>query len=167
MQNAPAAPRKKNKGPIIAVVAVAVLLGATCCIGMIAAFAVPSFTRYTRRAKVAEATSHLRDLTRMEQIYCQEHGNWLVPAGPVPVTPSSFKQLGDFASDATFTALGFAPRDPVYYSYSVVREDSATGGIEIIARGDLDGDGMTSTFAVTCGSGCTCELTPRIENEVE
>ncbi len=167
MQNAPAAPRKKNKGPIIAVVAVAVLLGATCCIGMIAAFAVPSFTRYTRRAKVAEATSNLRDLTRMEQIYCQEHGNWLVPAGPVPVTPSSVKQLADFASDPAFTQLGFAPTDPVYYSYSIVRDPSATGGIELIARGDLDGDGELSTFAVTCGSGCICTSNPFMENELE
>jgi len=166
MQNAPAAP-KKSKGLIIAVVVGAALVVGCICTGILSAIAIPAFINYTRRAKTVEATGNLRSLARLEQRYCEEHGNWLVPAGPVPVTPTALKQLGDFASDPAFTLLGFAPADPIYYSYSIVRDDSATGGIEIIARGDLDGDGMTSTFAVTCGSGCVCVYTPRIENEVE
>jgi len=167
MQNAPAAPNNSNKGLIIAVVVGAALVFGCICAGVLSAVAIPAFTNYTRRAKTTEATGNLRSLALLEQQYCEEHGNWLVPAGPVPVTPSALKQVADFASDPAFTQLGFAPADPIYYSYSIVRDDSATGGIEIIVRGDLDGDGMTSTFAVTCGSGCTCELTPRIENELE
>jgi len=167
MQSAPAAPKKKNTGVIIAVVVVAALVVGCFCTGILSAIAIPAFTGYIRRAKTVEATSNLRSLARLEQRYCEEHGNWLVPAGPVPVTPTALKQLGDFASDPAFTELGFAPADPIYYSYSIVRDDSATGGIEIIARGDLDGDGVTSTFAVTCGSGCTCASNPFMENELE
>jgi type II secretory pathway pseudopilin PulG len=166
MQNAPAAP-KSSKAPLIIGVLVGVLFVVPCCIGSIAAFAIPAFVNYTRRAKTTEATSNLRSLALLEQQYCEEHGNWLVPAGPVPATPSSFKQLADFASDPTFTQLGFAPADPVYYSYMIVRDASTTGGIELIARGDLDDDGVLSSFAVTCSSGCSCESTPRVENDVE
>lgn len=167
MQNAPAAPKKSNKGLIIAGIAVFVLVLVPCCIGMLAAFAIPGFTNYTRRAKTAEATTNLRSLALLEQQYCEEHGNWLVPAGPVPATPSSFKQLANFASDPTFSQLGFAPADPVYYSYMIVRDAGTAGGIELIARGDLDDDGVLSSFSVTCSSGCSCESTPRVEDEVE
>lgn len=167
MQNAPAAPKKKNRGIVIAIAVVVLALLAVPCVGVLAAIAIPAFIGYVRRAKVAEATSNLRLLAQLEQTYCVDHGNWLVPAGPVPATPSSAKQLADFASDPAFTQLGFAPADPVYYSYMIVRDSSTTGGIEIIARGDLDGDGVLSTFSVTCSSGCSCASTPRIENEVE
>ncbi len=163
---APPAPKKRSALVWIA----AVLLLGPCCIGgvgVLAAIAIPPFIRYTRQAKTSEATMELRSIGRLEEQYCTEHGNWLTPAGPVPAAPSAQKQLESFSADPTFAQLGYDPGVPVYYSYSVRRDETVTGGIELVARGDLDGDGILSSYVVKCGSGCACAPTPLIEDALE
>ena len=167
MQAATPPTPKKRSGLLVLVIVGGLLLLACPCIGGLSAIAIPAFIGYVRRAKVTEARGEVRAIARLEESYCTEHGNWLVPAGPVPAVPAATKQLGAFSDDPAFTQLGYDQGDPVYYSYSVEHDPAVTGGILIVARGDLDGDGTLSTFSVSCGSACTCEPTPIVTNEIE
>src|SRR5690606_15514597 len=74
--------------------------------------------------------------------YCEQHGAYPPPAGPLPATPSDKAQRVDFSADPTFKALSFSPGAQVFYSYTI--EADADGGALVIAQGDLDGDGVRS-----------------------
>jgi type II secretory pathway pseudopilin PulG len=161
-------PPTKPKSRVLVIVLVVLGLAAfvPCVVGVLAAVAIPSFIGYVRRSKTAEALANLRELASAEQSWCNDHGTYLVPGGPVPAfTPGGVKAVGDFAADPTFHALGFDPGTPVYYSYSVA--DVSPGEIAITARGDLDGDGAESAFVLHCGGSCTCDAEPVITDELE
>lgn len=167
MQPAAAPAPKKSKVLLVVIVLGVGLVLAVPCIGIISAIAIPAFVGYVKRSKITEATSEVRAIARSEMTYCSEHGGWLVPAGPTPAVPGPAKQLGDFSSDPVFTQLGYDRPDPVYYSYSIERDPAVTGGIRVVARGDLDGDGIQSTFTVACGSDCECDPAPVVTDELE
>ena len=126
------------------------------CTGILAAFAIPSFVSYTQRSKAAEAPANLQSLAYAVESHCELTGSLPGAAGPVPPTPpGSEKVLADFQSDRVFAELGFTPMDPVYYSYGI-RPDM-TGGVQLYARGDLDGDGDVGEQTWTCTPvGCAC-----------
>jgi Tfp pilus assembly protein PilE len=152
-----AATPKKRSVVFIAVVVFAVLFFGCACVGVLSVIAVPAFTNYTLRAKTTEARAELRALARSEMTHCAEFNNWLVPAGPVPISPRPEKQAGDFASDPVFAQLDYTRADYGYYSYSIRRDAATTGGIELVAQGDLDGDGVLSSFSIRCGASCLCD----------
>lgn len=135
------------------------------CGGILSAIAIPSFINYTRRAKVAEADAQLSSLGYLVESYCRERGELPGRAGPVPPAPGAGeKQIGDFASDPVFRELGFAPSEPLYFSYEV--RPGSPGQVELRARGDLDADGMHSAITWQCRlAGCACEedLVPESE----
>lgn len=131
-------------------------------LGILAAVAIPAFTKYMRRAKTSEAVEKLSSLYRMSAVYYgQEHAGEGVDGAPlphqfpdaVPQTPSTVPRgvqvrdpVGTWETP-TWRALGFAVADPHYYSYQY---DSIGTGVnaQFTARalGDLDGDGIDSTF---------------------
>jgi hypothetical protein len=43
------------------------------------------------------------------------------------------------------------------FSYSI---EPVSSGVELVARGDLDGDGETSRFVIHCRSDCECDESP-------
>lgn len=134
-----------------------------CCVGMGSAVAIPAFLRYTRQSKTAEASTLLSELRTSVTARCLAEQP-TVSAGPVPVTPSADRQVADFGSDPGFTALQFAPPDPVYFSYSVI--SVGDGSSRLVAEGDLDADGIRSHFEIPCSAACECgELT--IDQELE
>lgn len=162
-------PKKKTSPVVIILVALgALLVVGPCCIGMVSAIAIPQFVGYIRRAKTTEATMNLRSIAQSEMQFCEAHGNWLVPAGPMPAAPGpAIKQMADFSADPGFAQLGFSVGDPIYYSYAVEHDPSVTGGVLLVAHGDLDGDSFQSTFSIACGSACHCAETPVINQEFE
>ena len=131
------------------IVVIAVLaLGGVCVVGILAAVAIPAFINYTNKAKAAEAEGNVRSLQQSVVAFCLEQGRLPDAAGPVPSVPGKAKQVGDFASDPVFALIGFQPLDPVYYSYRIERPDGNTA--VLVARGDLDGDGIQSRYEVSC-----------------
>lgn len=135
--------------------------------GTLAAF-LPVFFREIRTSKVAEASTNLEALHQrvaayFEASHMSEEGllvSRCLPesAGPAPESPSAQPEEVAFASEeipghVTFGVLGFQP-SPVRYRYSIVShrvgcdlEHLGKGpDIELIAEGDLDGDGVLSTF---------------------
>jgi len=136
-----------------------------CLVGIALAIFVPTFARRVRANKINEAPELLRDLSARAAAYYAT--SWdsgrrhcLPPgAGPTPAEPSVEAESVDFFSDEveghqTWQALGFQPDRPIRYSYTyapsehgcdlIGREDRGT--VSFRAEGDLDGDGVRSTF---------------------
>lgn len=174
----PAPAGKKDKSKLL------IFLGAGCgCLvlfgAIVAVIGVPALLSYIKRSKAQEARQNLVALSRLVEQECasesvpgglaggvQQNGyTGIVPAGPVPpVPPASTQATGDFANDPGFARVGFAP-NPVVYSYSI---RPIEGGVELIAQGDLDGDGELSLYSVSCDAACHC-FSDRMtmENELE
>ncbi len=141
-------------------------------IGLLAAIAIPGYVRYVRRAKTAEAMGGIPLIFRGVQTYYQtEHttrsgnvvnSNLPDTSTPVPASLASVAgiQYVPAASDwdeATWQALNFNIASPMRFQFQycktssgganacVATPDSGTS-FEVYARGDLDGDGIPSTF---------------------
>jgi Tfp pilus assembly protein PilE len=135
-------------------------------IGVLAAVALPAFTRYLRRSKTVEAYNNISKIYQSAVAYYQgEHANaaqqildkqFPVSAASTPMLGSCCGQKGDKCDPAlviaawkapTWMALNFSMSDPFYYSY---RFDAAgTKGAALFsawAFGDLDCNGTYSTF---------------------
>lgn len=174
------------------------LWGATPLIGILAAVAIPTFIKYTKKAKSSEATNNLTMLrVGATEYFCTPHvdqeGN-MIPnqfppdAGPTPETGccAGFggpDADGNDSCDAdperfagqTWTALRFMPTDEHRYAYQFTSNGKSGSEAEfmISAYGDLDCDGVRSTFQLT-GKGiaengeCDVEIGPMyMESELE
>ena len=136
-------------------------------VGTALAVFVPVFFRELRTSRISEAPDNLARLHAGAAAYFDAvHALHDTPrqrrclpdaTGRAPAVPGPAAQQVDFASDdvpgaPTWRALGFAPERPVYFSYEVTPTQvgcELTGeGPQLILRayGDLDGDGMESTF---------------------
>lgn len=172
--------KSSSKGLIALIVAAVLVLGCVPGIGILAAIAIPAFIGYTKRAKITEARSNVRLLAASAQRRCAMERidptggptqNGLPgPAGPIPATvPAGTAVVAtqELTANPVFSELGFAPAEPLRYSYEIASEGTA---IIIRARGDLDGDGTFSTFETRCTSssdGCRCDDGIVVENEAE
>jgi len=144
-------------------------------IGILAALAIPAFVGYIRRSKTAEATANLRNLFQGAAAYYDQE-NWssamLVRAGTTQASTactvrneSTGNAVGvnktqvAVGAMSSFAALGFTLGDPVYYQYNITMSPGDVCGnmtdtdlYELNAIGDLDGDGIMSTFLLGVGS---------------
>jgi len=162
MNEAPA--KKKSALPIV--VAGFGLIG-LLCVGGGLVVGIPAFSKYIARSKAAEARTNVRALLMGAESYCRANDGAYptAPAGPLPASPGSQPQVASFAGEPTFVALGFTPVDPLYYSYSVERDGEWV--LVIRAHGDLDDDGIRSTFEGRCQEDCLCDSHPSFVNELE
>jgi len=173
-----------------AIIALVLAAGGICLVpvvGVVAAIAIPAFINYTKRAKTTEAGANLRMMyAGAATYYAEEH---VAPDGGVlqhctvdpattPNVPGKQKTtLVGGLSDDSFNAIGFTFIDPIYYQYEIVGGPSRCGVApnEAVytfrAHGDLDGDGVLSTFEISVASNPDDELyrSPGIytENELE
>jgi type II secretory pathway pseudopilin PulG len=135
--------------------------------GVLAAF-LPVFFREIRTSKSAEASHNLEHLHQLAAAYFEarhmnDEGRYVrrcLPesAGPAPEIPSKKPTAVDFTAEnvpgrETFAVLGFRPA-AVRFRYSLVSHRAGCNleargkgpDLELIAEGDLDGDGARSTF---------------------
>jgi type IV pilus assembly protein PilA len=153
-------------------------------IGILAAIAIPAFINYVKRSKTSEAGANLKSLFQGAAAY-YEAENWglALPApgnaaaasthctvdsatmqGTTAGNPSDLKQVINWQDEtgaATYSALNFAPADPIYYMYNVVTAGGtgACGGLpndatvyDFTAEGDLDNDDVNSVFTLRAGT---------------
>lgn len=149
-------------------------------IGILAAIAIPAFINYVKRSKTSEAGANLKSMFQGAAAY-YEAENWgqgvvtaggtaaasthcVVSSATVTWTPSAEKNVPNWsAQPAQYTALNFAPADPLYFAYSVTADTTGTTAgcgkpanqtdvYTFTANGDLDGDGNQSTFQLAAGS---------------
>ena len=136
-------------------------------IATIALVAVPAYLSRTRREKTTEATINLRLLFEAASAYYERERRGpdgartracIVDPAATPNIPGVDNQtLSASEMPRSFVALGFAPPDPLYYRYEIISTQSRCNqqpGLPIYtfrARGDLDGDGIQSTFELAVG----------------
>jgi type IV pilus assembly protein PilA len=120
-------------------------------LGILAAVAIPAFTRYVKRSKTAEATGNLAKIYQGEVSYYQAsaerqtQATFINAAANPAAAPSSGKYAANVAAwNATgWREIGFTLDTGSYYQYS------ASGGTDSFtanAIGNLDGDSSNSTF---------------------
>ena len=148
--------------PRLSLIEVALLL---CLLGIVLAIFVPTFLRRVRTNKISEAAELLQVMSPRASAYYDtswsslQHHCLPPGAGPTPEAPTVDSQDVDFFSPeatghATWEALDFQPEHPVRFSYRYVPERDGCGlsaasepsSVIFRAEGDLDGDGVHSTF---------------------
>jgi len=133
-------------------------------IGILASIAIPSYIKYTRRALMIEAGMNLRRMyDGAVAYYVGEHAD---SSGVIqdqrfpdsaPLTPATVAAgvkntpAPTYWNSATWNALDFAVNDPFRYSYAFTSSGTSTAAFaQMVARGDLDGDGVLSLFQRSC-----------------
>lgn len=161
------APPGKKTVPIVAVAIAPVTL--FFLQGILAAVAIPSFMKYTRRSKSVEAVMNVRsvaDAVAMrigERVALPPETDWTPPGRACDQENGKFPPSASEAfRDGTWRALGVQP-EVSRYQLRLRREGDA---IVVEARGDLDCDGDHSLFARTVSSDG--QISPlRTEREIE
>jgi len=178
MNQPPPPPEQKKKGMSTCLIVVIVLaVAAVPVIGIMASLGIYGVRKYLVAAKTAEAKNSVGAISRAA-VAAYERESAEAPSGPLahqlcasatPVparVPAAVKYMPSAASGADFNTgsasagwrcLKFAVTMPMYYQYHYqkgsgwVAPTNAPGpdGFEAAARGDLDGNGVFSTFART------------------
>jgi type IV pilus assembly protein PilA len=123
-------------------------------LGILAAVAIPAFTRYVKRSKTSEASGNIQKIYQGQLTYYQAatersvtsfvNADTATPAA----APTAAKYTADvtrWSTDANWTAIGFSLDSNHYYQY--VSPSPAATGFTVSANGDLDGDATLSTFS--------------------
>jgi type IV pilus assembly protein PilA len=142
-------------------------------IGVLAALAIYGVRKYLLNAKTAEARAALGRISKdassafdrermtagaMAMREARESTNQLCvsAAGPVPATPAEIQgkkyqsDPQDWDDAAGWTCLRYTMQDPQYFMYNYSATGTGGDGDEIFAtaQGDLDGDGVLSTYTL-------------------
>jgi type II secretory pathway pseudopilin PulG len=119
-------------------------------VGILSAVAVPAFMKYMRKAKTTEATQGIKRIYDGARAYYLEHHK--MPRS-VPLTPGEAECCKSGAGECpagsvdwkAWKDLGFSVDGPTHYAYAL---DADATGFTARAIGDLDCDGIYSTFEI-------------------
>ena len=118
---------------------------------ILAAIAIPSFMRFSLKAKTSEATTNLAAIRTTEESYRAENDTYLdqglaggTPAGGGADATTTLWNAADLAS---FEDIGFAPDGPTRYRYEVTL--AGLTAYTATATGDLDDDGVECVFKIS------------------
>ena len=141
------------------------LMMVVAIISLLSSVAIPSFVKYVRRAQASEAPMALRRMyDGAVAYYVGEHADsagvlqakrFPGSAGPTPLSPPAGTKavvpIADWKSPE-WMALDFSLSDPTRYSFRF--DNNGLTGIgafaQMIAQGDLDGDGVYSLYQRSC-----------------
>ena len=133
-------------------------------IGILAAIGVANFRQFQTRSKLVEARGNLKAIATAENAYYAVQGAYLQAAATPPGAPSPIKQRWLGGGQAAFDAMGYTPEGSLFFQYAVDINATATD-FTVGARGDLDGDLITSDFgyvhpvpAATAGSASSLAI---------
>ncbi|HNS98277.1 MAG TPA: type II secretion system protein [Polyangiaceae bacterium] len=167
--NPPNAPCPKKKFPLWILVLLVVVGVMVVFIGILSALAIHGFTKYMKAAKTSEAKATVGMIAKsasaaFERELVANDGNAyhaMCPSASNPVPQDIARVRGvkyqsnltewdvDRAMNRGFACLGFSMANPQYYQYDYQASGSpALDRFQAIARGDLNGDGVTSSFVL-------------------
>ncbi len=144
-------------------------------LGILAAVAIPAFTRYVRKSKTSEATGNIShivqgEVTAFQQFADSDYEHFVSTTATPSAAPTESKYPPNsllWTSDPAWAALSFSLDTGHYYQYEAGPIGGGGGGVVIslmlgdapppgptdsfavTARGDLDGDGELSAFVRT------------------
>ncbi|MDB4991030.1 MAG: Type pilus biosis protein PilE [Myxococcaceae bacterium] len=147
-------------------------------LGILAAIAIPAFVQYIRRAKTVEATENISKMFDAAASYYirDRTGSNALTASTISycypsdgldslATPNQQKQGSTFTGGfVPLTGIGFNVTGPHYYKYSMTGATAGCSntagslGHTLSAVGDLDGNSVTSSFALATQSSLDNEL---------
>ena len=159
----PRQPKKKGLGcGVIVAIAAAVTIPV---LGIMAAIAIPAFTKYMRRSRTSEARVELARLFDKTATYYTAHGRCpgalVGEAGTTPpmslncndgpggrCTPGNAYPQTAWTDNEAWSALGFEVPSPHYFHYNLKWSQDESGECQFTAQafGDLDDDGIYSTY---------------------
>lgn len=120
-------------------------------LGSVAAVAIPTFVREVHASRFVEPEDGLKRLAASAVAYAERTGRFPDTVALTPPTPPKGKKEADPPGtwdDPTWRDLDFrAAPEGVPHAYSFSFESTASTFVAR-ARGDLDGDGVLSTFEV-------------------
>lgn len=184
-------PQESKGFPVWAIILIAAGGGVVVIIGIVASLAIYSTRKYLASAKSAEAKNSVGAIARMAATAYERDRTLCGSALPVPASATAVKGIKympsmspglDYQSgNATegWMCLKFNMGMPQYYQYhyhrgsGYVAPSVAPGpkGFEAAAKGDLNGDGVMSTFArtgqITPAGDIRLATTLYVENEFE
>jgi len=154
----------KEKGEFLVFEIVGVTGAVLPIMGVLSAVAIPAFVKYVRRAKTTEAIDQMDKIYKGAMMYATEPrvdgtGTALQPCQFPPSAKASGKRCCEYPDGKcpvepsewegpTWSALKFQMLDPHYYRYEFTSEGTGTEAkATVTAYGDLDCDGIESTFA--------------------
>jgi type IV pilus assembly protein PilA len=115
-------------------------------IGILAAVAIPAFSKYQLKAKTSEAKINLAAIATSEIAYQAEHGNFVACAANPAAIPGTTPALWA-TGNGDFDLIGFQPKaSKVYYQYAVDLSDPHFAGT---ATGNLDGVDPDGSYSVS------------------
>jgi hypothetical protein len=117
-------------------------------VSTLAAAAIGGIKQYTASAKAAEARSTVGMIAMSLTVYAEQNGKFPASAPAVPKdVPRGAKYQSSPAdwSSASWQAIHFTLDSPQYYSYAFKTAPDGRSAL-VSARGDLNGDGKTSSF---------------------
>jgi hypothetical protein len=143
--------------------------------GMLSAVAIPAFTRYTRRSKTVEAVHDVGTISLSVQtaVNMEQSNGRRRRLAPIPPTPAEPPGEAPYSPNVGrwqtpgWRAIDFALQTSHRYQYRVDVEGNC---YVVVAQGDLDGDGIRSTFSRSVCPGEDGDYVRgplRIENELE
>jgi hypothetical protein len=124
--------------------------------GCVLLSAAPAFVKNLRASRLSEPMERLSELASRATARAAGEPVETAYPGAAPLTPAAVPR-GELADDppgtwdhATWRLLGFRLEVPHAYSYAFESKNGAErSSFVATAKGDLDGDGSTSTFVIT------------------
>jgi hypothetical protein len=141
--------------------------------GVLAAIAIPAFMKYTKKAKNTEARAMLGRMALQARQHLLEHARLPGPSSAMTPPAGSCCASGDKCSpDPTlwemepWLSLRFSVDDPHHYSYQYeLAPDGKSARVRAV--GDLDCDGVMSTFEMSIDPASSSDPPITVDNELE
>ena len=124
-------------------------------LGILAAVAIPAFSRYIKRSKTTEVAGNIAKIYQGEVTYYSasaERGSGTAAFVAAAATPTASPTQNKYpanaalwATNTNWSAIGFGLDGAHYYQYSALSTDTAVG-FTAQAQGNIDGAGALSTF---------------------
>jgi hypothetical protein len=138
-------------------------------LGAVAAVAIPTFARELHASRLVEPTDGLTRIGVGAVAHAEANGRFPDPAPMTPTTPPRGRKEADPPKTwdtPTWQALEFGFSEGTPHAYSFGFESNGTTFVAR-AHGDLDGDGILSTFEVRGSASDTPHVEPGMYVEAE
>ena len=112
-------------------------------VAILAAVAIPAFTGYVKRSRLAEAGTNIQGIFEAEQAYFTRFQRYTTDLSkcPVALPPAGENQLWPAGGcNANWQMLGWEPDGAVYFQYEVFSHNDGAGNLERLPSAVLGGE---------------------------